>query len=141
MKVKLKPCDGCGDDKMIWKNHQGNRYCKFCWLRKQTVTGERNKPTNQRKPIAHRSPKRAKQEREYSKVRRTFLLSSPVCTAQLPNICTHHSTDVHHKKGRIGELLTDVTFFLSVCRQCHDWIEMHPIEAKELGFSISRSKT
>jgi len=126
--------------RMIWKNHQGDRFCKVCWLRKQTVTGKRNKPTSQRKPIARRSPKRAKQERVYSKLRKDFLLSSPTCQAQLPNTCKHHSTDVHHMKGRIGELLTDTNFFLSVCRPCHDWIEMHPIEAKELGFSISRSK-
>jgi hypothetical protein len=138
VKAKKKHCNGCESEQFIWKNDKGNRYCKNCWLRKQAVTGKRNKPTNSRKPIAPRSPKRAKQEREYSKLRKDFLLSSPICTAKLPNICTHHSTDVHHMKGRIGPLLTDVNYFLSVCRQCHDWIEGHPIEAKELGYSISK---
>ena len=60
-------------------------------------------------------------------------------TAKLTNICTTHSTDVHHMKGRIGPLLTDTKFFLAVCRSCHTWIEEHPKEAKELGYSISRS--
>jgi hypothetical protein len=41
-------------------------------------------------------------------------------------------------QGRIGNLLTDETKFLAVCRACHDWIETHPKEAKELGYSISR---
>jgi hypothetical protein len=41
-------------------------------------------------------------------------------------------------KGRIGNLLTDTSHFLAVCRQCHSWIEEHPTEAKELGFSKSR---
>jgi hypothetical protein len=41
-------------------------------------------------------------------------------------------------KGRIGNLLTDPKYFLAVCRQCHNWIEEHPKEAKELGYSVSR---
>ena len=137
MKAKLKLCDECSEMRMIWKNHEGNRYCKVCWLRMSAVTGKQNKPTN-RKPIARRSPKRAKQERDYMKERKTFLLSSPSCQAHLINICTKHSTDVHHKKGRIGQLLTDTKFFLAVCRPCHDWIELNPKEAKELGYSINR---
>ena len=136
MKAKKKQCYGCNSEQFIWKNEKGNRYCKYCWSQRQTMT---RKPTNKkRKAIAPRSLKRAKQERTYSSLRKTFLLSSPLCTAKLPNICTHQSTDVHHMKGRIGPLLTDVNYFLSVCRQCHDWIEGHPIEAKELGYSISK---
>lgn len=136
IKAKKKICDGCGDEKFIWKNEKGNRYCKYCWTRKQPKTVK--SVTKTYKPIAPRSLKRAKQERDYSKLRKTFLLSFPSCTAKLPNICKHHSTDVHHMKGRIGPLLTDIKFFLSVCRPCHDWIEVHPIEAKELGYSISK---
>ena len=90
------------------------------------------------KPIAPRSPKRAKQEREYLKIRKDFLYYHPLCQANIPSTCKTHSTDVHHKKGRIGQLLTDETKFLSVCRPCHDWIETHPKEAKDLGFSISK---
>jgi hypothetical protein len=41
-------------------------------------------------------------------------------------------------KGRSGELLMDSRFFVAVCRNCHEWIENHPVEAKELGYSISR---
>lgn len=138
MKAKKKLCDGCKEEQFIWKNDKGNRYCKTCWSRLQTVTGKHTKPTTSRKPIAPRSKKRAAQEREYSKLRKDFLLSSPTCQAKLPNRCTHHATDVHHMKGRIGPLLTDTKFFLAVCRSCHDWIETHPEEAKELGFSISK---
>jgi hypothetical protein len=139
MKPSKKFCDGCKLEQFIWKNEKGNRYCKNCWSRLQTVTGKHIKPTKSSKPIAPRSKKRATQEREYSKVRKDFLLSSPTCQAKLPNQCTIHTTDVHHMKGRIGELLTNPQYFLAVCRACHTWIELHPKEAKELGFSISKN--
>lgn len=139
MKPSKKFCDGCKTEQFIWKNERGNRYCKNCWSRVQSVTASKNiKPTIARKPIAPRSKKRATQEREYSKLRKDFLLSSPTCQAKLPTICTIHATDIHHTKGRISDLLTDTNFFLAVCRACHTWIETHPIESKELNFSISK---
>jgi hypothetical protein len=49
-----------------------------------------------------------------------------------------HATDVHHKKGR-GKYHLDVTTWLPVCRNCHAWIELNPIDAVELGFSDSRT--
>ena len=132
--MKKKICDGCKSESVIWKNHEGNRYCKYCWSRKKATAIKKTAPIKkQKKPIAPRSPKRYKQEREYLKKRKSFLLSSQLCQAKLPNICTTQATDVHHMQGRIGNLLTDETKFLAVCRACHDWKE-----AKELGFSISR---
>lgn len=81
-----------------------------------------------------RSVKRAKQEREYKKNRRIYLELTPVCERCL----SATSTDVHHRKGRMGDLLVDATYFLAVCRECHKWIEENPIEAKNAGFSLSR---
>jgi hypothetical protein len=40
-------------------------------------------------------------------------------------------------KGR-GKYHLDTSTWLSVCRNCHDWIEKNPEEAKELGYSQSR---
>ena len=80
------------------------------------------------------SVKRAKQEREYAKIREQFLAEFTVCQR-----CQwRYSTQVHHKKGRIGALLTDKDFFLAVCEECHEWIEKHPLEAKQKGYSLSR---
>jgi len=145
VKATKKECFGCGNVTVIWKNHKGNRYCKYCWNRtnqKNKSNGllqkKSSKPTS-KKPIASRSPKRARQERQYLKIRKDFLYYHPLCQANIPNTCKNMSTDVHHKQGRIGELLTDESKFLSVCRPCHDWIEMHPKEAKQLGYSISKS--
>ncbi len=134
MKVTKKMCDGCGELRPIWKNKEGKRYCKQCWSAHSVTT--KIKPTQKR--ISPRSPKRSKQEAEYSKLRKEFLTKHPMCQAHLPQVCTQVSTDVHHMKGRIGDLLLDQAHWLSVCRGCHYWIEMRPQAAKELGFSINR---
>jgi hypothetical protein len=139
MKKNLKPCGICSKETIIWKNHGGIKYCQPCWNKQNTVTGKDTKPTKRQTPIAPRSSKRAEQERKYSIVRRSFLLSSPLCKAKLPNRCTIKATEIHHIAGRIGTKLTDVENFLPVCRECHTWIEMNPLKAKELG--LSKSKT
>lgn len=28
---KLKVCSACQEEKVIWKNHEGNKYCQYCW--------------------------------------------------------------------------------------------------------------
>lgn len=83
------------------------------------------------------SKKRAKQYRDYSKVRKEFLLENPYCQARIPG-CTIEATDVHHKKGKIEGLLTDTNNFVAICRSCHSWVEEHPAKAKEMGLSKSR---
>ena len=106
---------------------------------RKSATVKQNKPTKRYK-IPHRSPQRAKEERLYLKLNREFLIEHPSCQAQIPGQCTYQSSEVHHKKGRVGKLLTDVTNFLAVCHNCHEWIENHTIEAQELGFSINKIK-
>jgi hypothetical protein len=83
-----------------------------------------------------KSRKMQRTDAKYSKLRREFLTNYPMCQAALPR-CTHKSSEIHHKKGR-GIYHNDVTTWLSVCRTCHNWIELNPTEAKELGFSIKR---
>lgn len=83
------------------------------------------------------SKKQSANLRLYAKVREETLFENPNCQA-ITEHCSYNATEIHHKKGRIGELLTDKRYFLAVCRNCHTWIEEHPKEAKELGFSVSR---
>jgi len=135
----LKTCDGCGEQRKIWKNLTENgvrkRLCKGCWSCQSKVS---YKPTN-KKPLAPRSKKRAKQESEYINKRKIFMEEHPMCQANISGLCTMHSTDVHHIKGRSGELLLEVSEWLSVCRACHQWIETHPVEATALGFRKSKT--
>jgi hypothetical protein len=130
---KLKLCFSCKKDKVIWKIVDCNRYCKVCYhitFPKVTV-----KKSYKIKP---KSKKREKLDSDYSKRRKIFLEKKPMCEAHIIGICTQMSTDVHHKKGRTGDLYLDESYWLSVCRACHNYIETHPTIAKEMGFSISR---
>jgi hypothetical protein len=78
----------------------------------------------------------AKINSEYSKLRKSHLGSFPMCQAKIYN-CTLKSTDIHHMKGR-GEYHLDTSTWLSLCRNCHEWIERNPENALELGFSQKR---
>jgi hypothetical protein len=126
--MRLKDCCACEKPSVIWKNDRGDLYCKSCWSRKNPKT------------ITKKSEKQVVAEKSYSLIRKAFLIKHTKCQAGLPG-CSISSTEVHHKKGRIGSLLIDTNFFLAVCRNCHDYIENNPSEAKELGLSESRLKT
>ena len=85
--------------------------------------------------IRSRSIKRAKQEREYAKIRKAYLFCHPTCEV---NGCTADAVEIHHKRGKIGNLLTDERFFLPVCRHHHNYIHDNPSIAMRLGYSLSR---
>lgn len=136
MQKKLKICSKCGLETFIWSSRGGNRLCKKCANTGVATIKPTNKP--KKKSIAPRSQKRSIQESLYSLRRKIFLQNHPMCQAHLPQVCTSVSTDIHHMKGRIEDLLLDETHWLSVCRGCHYYIEMRPEAAKELGFSINR---
>jgi hypothetical protein len=135
MKVNLKICDRCGESRVIWKNvleEDGRmRYCKNCWSAQKPPS---SKPTAT--PIRSRSPKRQKQEQQYSKQRTPYLEEHPFCMATIPGVCTHNSTEVHHKDGRQEDKLTDEDGWMSSCRGCHVWIHSNPEDARELGLLI-----
>lgn len=83
------------------------------------------------------SKKRQKLNREYSKLAKAFKEAHPICQAQTI-YCEGVTSDVHHKKGKVGKNYLDESTWLAVCRQCHYWIEKNPKWAKEKGFSQSR---
>ena len=87
--------------------------------------------------IARRTPKRARQEREYAKLRVQYLYEHPICEAQLEH-CAWIATEIHHKAGRIGDLLTNTEHFCPICRNCHDYVtnRMGAAEARERGLKI-----
>lgn len=132
MNVKKKICANCQTEQVIWKSDKGNKYCKSCWYKSKEPS---SKPLKT-KPINQKSTKMIALDAAYSKLRKIFLERKPMCEAALPG-CSSSSTDVHHKKGR-GEYHLVVDTWLSVCRNCHTYIEEHPVEAKELGFSENR---
>jgi len=82
------------------------------------------------------SLKRQQENRRYTKLRLDYLKDHPYCEAEV-QCCGLLATDIHHKKGR-GVLLNATQYWLAVCRTCHDWVESHPNQAKELKLSVSR---
>ena len=135
MQAKLKTCNGCEAEKLIWKRHEGKRYCKDCCY-SLNINSKPTKKAN--KPLSKKSDKQTKLDAAYSIIRASFLKANPFCKAKLPG-CTIVATDVHHKAGR-GVYMLDSTLFLAVCRICHNQIEENPIMAKEMGFSVSREE-
>jgi len=91
-----------------------------------------------KKPAAIKkfSSKRMLQNEEYRKVRLQYLDEYRVCEVKG---CMHPSNQIHHKKGRIGSLLTDIRYFLAVCEYCHPIIEKKPKWAKKMGYSLQRT--
>ncbi len=132
MQSKAKKCSKCGKLKPIWKSQGREKLCKSCWSCQSGNKGI--KPTTKR--ISPRSSKRVKLDSEYSKLRMAFLYANPMCQAHLPN-CGTQATDVHHSKGR-GKYYLAINTWVALCRSCHSWLELHPTEAKALGFSYNR---
>lgn len=85
-------------------------------------------------PIAKRTPKRAKEEKEYLKLREVFLTENQKC-AVFPK---KKSTEVHHVAGRSGVMLLDTKYWLPVSQSGHEKIEKEREWAFKMGFSISR---
>jgi len=83
------------------------------------------------------SKKLQKEERKYKKLRIKFLSDKSVCHAKIHE-CSLRATEIHHKKGR-GKYLLDITTWLPVCRNCHNWIENNPEDSYELGLSQKRN--
>jgi|694.fasta_scaffold00082_91 hypothetical protein len=136
LQAKLKKCDGCSEVTTIWKREGTQKFCKQCWTKQFKGLSSTKKPTA-KKPMRLQSSKIVKLNAAYSILREQYMKHHPHCEAHLAG-CAINACDIHHKKGRVGNLFLDDTEFLAVCRTCHGWIETHPKEAKLLNFSKSR---
>jgi hypothetical protein len=128
MEKKKKYCSGCDSEQYIWKNFEGNRYCKNCWGKIQSKDPEH-------KIIPQVSAKRKKLDTEYLKLRERFLTENSVCQISIEG-CMHTSTDVHHTyagSNRDAFYLIQSTW-KATCRACHSWIHEHPKEAREMNW-------
>lgn len=48
------------------------------------------------------------------------------------------ATEIHHRRGRVGSLLTDERYFLAVSHRGHLWIHNNPGQAYDQGFMLFR---
>lgn len=128
-------CKSCGE----WKKAiERNGNCADCNLMDRKVS--KAKAAEPKKPIKKVSDVRRKELQVYARIREQILMN---------NWCAYHGrpcipTQLHHVKGRTGvnekgePMLTDPRYLLPVCDEAHRWIEEHPREAKEQGYSESR---
>ncbi len=132
--MKLKTCDGCQKETVIWKNHEGFKYCKYCWSCQKAINSDSpQKPTDYKIPLV--SSKRKKKDAEYSKLREKYLTENPLCMVKV-NGCSHGATDVHHTyagANRDAFYLVQSTW-KAVCRNCHNYIHEHPEDARTMGW-------
>lgn len=133
---KKKKCARCKNERYIFSRGM----CHSCYR-------ATHKPKfKKRKPINRISNKGRLRNDEYRKSRKNFLSSHCCCEVKLPGCTVPNSSyegdklEVHHKKGRIGDLLTDQRYFLAVCSSCHRYLEDHPEFAVSNGWSLSRHK-
>jgi len=81
-------------------------------------------------------PKRQQQAELYETVTKPqWLEEHPSC-----EICgTMYCVTVHHKKGRLGDLLNNTKFFMTICAKHHDSIHRNVKESYEKGWMLKRN--
>lgn len=140
IKPKTGKCVDCAPD---YKDQPliAGRCSSHYWVHRADLARKgKLKINTKHKPIPKVSAKQMKRLAEYRKVRDEFMKLHPTCQAKLSG-CTIKASDLHHSKGRTGDLLTDKRYFKALCRKCHGYVETHPEQAKELGLSDSRLNT
>ena len=130
IKPKLKECSECKSLVVLWRSNPP--LCKVCAFK---VSGTPKKNKSPLKRIKSVSTKKLSVLAEYRALRDAYLKEHKIC--EHPE-CKSPSEDLHHAKGRVGDLLTDVRYFKALCRRCHRWVEENPTEAKSIGLSLSR---
>ena len=118
--------------------------CQTCYWKNRTILKQSEREVkvacsvkNKSYRIAKLSSKRKAQNVLYLKKRRIFMDQNTNCQAKLKG-CTGKSTELHHRKGRLGELIHDHRYFLAVCSNCHSIITEHSKLAFEKGLSLLR---
>lgn len=92
-----------------------------------------------RTPIRRRSKKETERLRRYQTARYIVAeRSNGYCEANTPN-CRGPLDQVHHRKGRDGDLVDDVDLLLGVCWSCHNYIHNNPLHSYERGWMIRRN--
>ena len=135
-KRKPKTCQ-CGTEFLPYNTIQ-----KFCSANCQVKFGKKINiklksfnPEKKRYTIPKVSEKRKIDNLKYSAQRIVFLgkPENRICP-----ITGWPTTDIHHKKGRVGELFLDTKYWIALSREGHQFVEDNPEWAKQNGYSLDR---
>ncbi len=95
--------------------------------------------TVKRSPLKRRSRKEDARLRRYQKARAAVAERSGFqCEARTPK-CEGRLHQVHHRKGRDGELIDNLDLLLGVCVWCHSYIHENPAISYERGWLVKRN--
>lgn len=114
-----------------------NKYKKpgsqYCYDHGRLMGNKSDKTAVAPTPIAKVSDNMKEQMKLYKKLRKPFLTKHFKCEVKG---CKHASQEIHHKKGRVGDLLLDQTHWMAVCHEHHQRIT----EDSEWAYSNSYSE-
>ncbi len=137
IKAKVGKCIDC--PKGVWDAPLiADRCVAHYWQYRASLKADKTDRGARNSTIPQRSEKQLSRDIAYAKLRKKWLPEHQLCEAKLKG-CTRQSTQVHHRQGRMGDLLTDTSKWLAVCWSCHNFITEHSNEAFELGLSIRRN--
>ena len=138
LQVKKKICNSCETEQLIWKNQDGNKYCRKCWLNK---TYTNILPKKIPLPIKSKSDKKSAQDQLYTVLRNKFFQddNNKSCKARLTN-CTLIASDVHHlySGSSRSEHYLNTQEWIPVCRNCHTYI--HDTLTKDEASALNLKK-
>jgi hypothetical protein len=89
-----------------------------------------------RRRVNAMSDKHRERQRRYRPIAEQFKRERPLCECCAfvePGAVPRPTEDVHHVRGKLGELLFDTRYFKAACRRCHNWIGAFPKQARVLG--------
>ena len=75
----------------------------------------------------------------YNAIKALFLKANPFCQThadifnETGSMYRINATEIHHRRGRDGNLLFDVRHWSGCCEKCHRWIHENTAEAQALG--------
>ena len=134
--MAIKPKEGvcvcCERKRLIYSK----KMCQSCyWSDNKKKNEGKQKTIKEFKPIPKISQKRKIENAKYIVLRIEFLgkKENSICP-----VTGEKTTEIHHKKGRVGSLFLNTKFWLGVSRKGHLKIENNPEWAKENGFSENR---
>lgn len=132
IKAKEGVCVCCKRKRLIYSR----KMCQSCyWSDNKKKNEGKQKTIKEFKPIPKISQKRKIENAKYIVLRIEFLgkKENSICP-----VTGEKTTEIHHKKGRVGSLFLNTKFWLGVSRKGHLKIENNPEWAKENGFSENR---
>jgi len=80
------------------------------------------------------SLQRAREMRLYKRLRVKFLEGHPWC--EFPGGCNRPTAVVHHRRGRFGARLNDVSWWAASCIPHNDFAETNTAEALRIGWLV-----